>query len=198
MYGAVLGKSWQLRPQMFNPEHWDEIRQLLLNYGGEEPDDYIETVGERRMMEAVARYIYWLSHLGTAFFQNSVVSKLIQGIASGTSPVILYGMAVKHAVEHKRIITGYFKDMHTLALVTEHLPVGSVVLTFALQPISKDTSLRGGKRSIGMNSQTSSSRYSDTCRIQEYLNLLSRQKSAMQISTTLSMSPGTHYETQNP
>ncbi|KAL8890653.1 MAG: hypothetical protein Q9215_002234 [Flavoplaca cf. flavocitrina] len=132
MYGAVLGKTRQLRPQVFNLEHWDEIRQILLNYGGEEPDDYIETVGERRMMEAVARYIYWLSHLGTAFFRNTVVSKLVQGTASGTSPMgpaILYGMAVKHAVEHKSIITGYLKDMHTLALVTEHLPVGSVVLT---------------------------------------------------------------------
>lgn len=131
IYGDVVGKVQQLRPHMFNPEHWDEIRRLLLDYGGEEPDDYMETAGERKMMEAVASYMYWLNHLGTAFIKNPVVSKFIQDIACGTTPMdstVLYGFAIKHIVEHKGIITGYLRSMHTLAEVTEHLPVGSVVL----------------------------------------------------------------------
>ena len=141
MYSDLLGKSRQLRPQMFNPEHWDEIRRLLIDHGGEEPDDYIETVGERQMMEAVASYIYWLSHLGTAFFRNPVISKLFQSLASGTAsmdPAALYGLAIKHLVEHKRIVTGYLKSIHTLAEVTEHLPVGSAVLTVSFSADFKE------------------------------------------------------------
>lgn len=141
MYSDLLGKTRQLRPQMFNPERWDEIRALLLDHGGEEPDDYIETVGERKMMEAVASYIYWLSHLGTAFFRNPVVSKLFQGLASGTAsmdPAALYGLAIKHLIEHKRIVTGYLKSIHTMAEVTEHLPVGSAVLTVSFSADFKE------------------------------------------------------------
>ena len=141
IYGDMMAKSRQLRPHMFNPEHWDEIHQLLLDYGGEEPDDYLETVGERKMMEAVASYMYWLSHLNTAFFRNPVISKIFQDIASGTTPLILialYGLAIKQVAEHKGIITGYLRSMHTLAEVTEHLPVGSAVLSVSFSAQFQD------------------------------------------------------------
>lgn len=139
--GDMMGKTWQLRPQMFNPEHWDEIHRLLRGYGGEEPDDYVETVGERKMMEAVASYMYWLDHLGTAFLRNPVVSKILQDIASGTTPMeptALYGLAAKHVVEHKSIITGFLRSMHTLAKVTEHLPAGSAVLNVSFSAQFKE------------------------------------------------------------
>ena len=141
IYGDMMGKARQLRPQMFNPEHWDEIRRLLLDYGGEEPEDYLELVGERKMMEAVASYVYWLNHIGTAFIGNHVVSKFIQDIANGTTsmdPTVLYGFALKHIVEHKGIITGYLRSMHTLAEVTEHLPVGSAVLNISFSANFKE------------------------------------------------------------
>lgn len=142
IYGDLMGKARQLRPHMFNPEHWDEIHRLLLDYGGEEPDDCLETVGERKMMEAVASYMYWLNHLGTAFIGNHVASKFIQDIASGTTPMdptVLSGFAVKHIVEHKGIIIGYFRSMHTLAdEVTEHLPVGSAVFNVSFSAHFKE------------------------------------------------------------
>lgn len=141
IYGDLMGKTRQLRPQMLNPEHWDEIHRLLLDYGGKELDDYIETIGERKMMEAVVSYIYWLNHLGTAFFGNPVVLNIIQDIGSGTTPMdtkILYGLAMKNVVEHRGIITGYLKSMHTLAEVTEHLPVKSAVLGVSFSAHFKD------------------------------------------------------------
>ncbi|KAL8997290.1 MAG: hypothetical protein Q9169_003382 [Polycauliona sp. 2 TL-2023] len=134
MFGNMLGKSRQLRSNAFNPEHWDEIRGLLLDHGGEEPDDYVRTVGERKIMEAVASYVYWLSHLGTAVFQSPAFSTLLQDMASGsgadpTDSTVLYELIIKYVAENKRVITGYLRCLHTLATVTEHLPVGSVVLT---------------------------------------------------------------------
>ncbi|KAL8646235.1 MAG: hypothetical protein Q9226_006953 [Calogaya cf. arnoldii] len=132
MYGHMMGKSRQLQPHMFNPEHWGEVHRLLLDYGGEEPDDYIETVGERKMMEGVASYSYWLSHFNTALLKNPAISGLLQDIVSGaspTDPTILYGYGLKQIMEHKRTVIGLLGCIHTLARVTERLPVGSTVLT---------------------------------------------------------------------
>ncbi len=153
IYGKMMGKTRQLRPQMFNPEDTDRIRQILLHYGGEEPDDYMETAGERKMMEAVANYIYWLNHFNIACLRDPVVLKIVQDIVSGTTsvdPTVLSGFAIKLVVDQQGMFTGLFRSMHILAIATEHLPVGSAVLGVSFSAKFKEH-LAKWKRSVDWN-----------------------------------------------
>ncbi|KUJ09024.1 uncharacterized protein LY89DRAFT_318256 [Mollisia scopiformis] len=117
--------------EMWNPKSFDETQSLLIEYGGEEPDDYIYTVGERNMMIAVARYLYCLEHFGTGMLAKLSLSSLVQGLMAGKGvldPSTMISIMAETLKDQKELAINMLASVHLLATSTQHLPVDSEVL----------------------------------------------------------------------
>jgi hypothetical protein len=133
MSNGIFGISpplQQIKYKMWNPQSFDEIQQLLIDYGGEEPDDYIYTLEERNMMVAVARYMYWIENFITSMSAKFSMSTLVRSLMAGkgvlneSTSIEIMADALK---DQREVVKSMLQCMHFLAKSTAQLPLESEV-----------------------------------------------------------------------
>lgn len=122
--------SRHLGPRRFSPEGFEEIRRLLLQYGGQELDDYLYTVEQRHLIEAAAAYMRSLDGAPTMFRSNAHLesAKPAQDDPKGLENFMVgVAKSVFGPGCARDSFAQYLRSVQTLAAAAKDLPVGSCV-----------------------------------------------------------------------